>query len=307
MKQGVLAEPLSILLIEDSKGSAILIQKELEKTFANAYSLVHASTLEEALRCIVEKKFNIALLDRALPDAQEFSGLHSIQNMAPDLPIIYLTGYADEQVAHESIRQGAQDYVFKDNLDGLFLKKAIDFAILRKEYEKVLILRANFDLLTGLTNRRMYENRLDLALAKVERHDTHLAVLFLDLDKFKQINDTFGHAAGDAVLIEVAKRLKSILRPYDTAARFGGDEFAILIEEMPKLEDCEAIAKKIVQLFEAPFFIAKKEMNLSVSIGISYCAAGCSIDREQIIHQADQAMYVAKQNQGSNYFLYRYI
>ncbi len=184
------SEPLSILLIEDSQGNAILIQRELERGMPGTHKLLHVSTLEEALNVLVQQQFDLALLDRSLPDAHEFSGLHSIQNMAPNLPIIYLTGYQDEKTALESIRQGAQDYVFKDNLDGLDLKRSIQYAILRKEFEGILRVRANFDMLTGLANRMMYENRLDLALAKVLRHDHHVAVLFLDLDKFKQINSS---------------------------------------------------------------------------------------------------------------------
>lgn len=289
------SEPLSILLIEDSIGNAILIQKELARGLATTPKVHHATTLEEALKSIVQQQFDIALLDRFLPDVEEFSGLHSIQNMAPNLPIIFLTGYQDELAALESIRQGAQDYVFKDNLDGLQLKKAIQYAILRKEFEGVLRVRANFDMLTGLANRMMYENRLDLALAKVLRHDHHLAVLFLDLDKFKAINDTMGHAAGDEVLIEVGRRLQQVLRPYDTAARFGGDEFAVLIEELSDLAHSEIVANKIIQAFDKPFQVAGKELMLSVSIGIASCAAGQSKKREQIMQEADAAMYLAKE------------
>ena len=221
--------------------------------------------------------------------------------MAPNLPIIYLTGYKDEQTALESIKQGAQDYVFKDNLDGLELNKAIQFAILRKEFEGVLRVRANFDMLTGLTNRMMYENRLDLALAKVLRHDHHFAVLFLDLDKFKVINDTMGHAAGDEVLIEVGSRLKKVLRPYDTVARFGGDEFAVLIEELTDLSHGEIVAEKIIKAFEKPFLIAGCELTLSVSIGIACCSAGQGKKKEQILQEADEAMYAAKNEAGNKY------
>lgn len=293
---------LRVLLIEDSKSSAILIQKELNRALPDSFTLIQASTLEEALKYLANQAFDIALLDRSLPDSHDFMGLYAIQNMAPDLPIIYLTNYKDEETAFESIRKGAQDYVIKDNLDGLLLKKSIQFAILRKEFEGVLSTRANFDQLTGLSNRMMYENRLEIALARVSGQNGNVAVLFLDIDKFKQINDTLGHAAGDEVLIEVAKRLKSVLRPYDTAARFGGDEFAVLIEEMPHIKDARAVAEKIIQLFSQPFDIAKTKRTVSISIGIAYATAGHTKIQDQIMREADEAMYAAKRLSGNTFF-----
>lgn len=298
------SQPLSILLIEDSKGNAILIQRELEHAMAGTYELTHVSSMEETINVLSQKHYDIALLDRSLPDAQEFSGLHSIQNIAPNVPIIYLTGYQDENTALESIRQGAQDYVFKDSLDGKILKKTIQYAILRKEYEGTLRVQANFDKLTGLSNRMMYENRLDIALAKAVRHNHHVAVLFIDLDKFKSINDTLGHAAGDAVLIEVGSRLKQILRPYDTAARFGGDEFAVLIEELTNIDDSEVIANKLIKTFGTPFYINGNELQLAASMGIACCMAGEVKTREQIMQEADKAMYAAKEIPGAYYVRY---
>jgi diguanylate cyclase (GGDEF)-like protein len=294
---------LEILLIEDSKGSALLIKRVLKQVMPNGYNLIHAYTLEEALNALTNKTFDIALLDRSLPDSKGFDGLHNIQNRAPNLPIIYLTGYNDEQTAFESIRQGAQDYVFKDNLDGHLLKKSIQYAILRKEFEVILTTRANFDTLTGLANRMLFENRLDLALTKVERHHGYVAVLFIDLDEFKQINDTMGHAAGDEMLVEFAMRLKSVLRPYDTAARFGGDEFAVLIEEIPEIDEVITIAQKIIQQFETGCVICGTELKVGVSIGISYFKTGQIKTGEQLIQEADEAMYEAKEIQGSAYHI----
>jgi diguanylate cyclase (GGDEF)-like protein len=299
-----LEELHSILLIEDSKGSALLIKKELKPYMTNRCEVTHVTALEEALNLLVQRKFDIALLDRFLPDAQGFSGLYSIQKIAPDLPIIYLTGYKDEQAALESIRQGAQDYVFKDQLDGAVLKRSIQFAILRKKFEETLIIRANSDMLTGLANRMMYENRLDMALAKASRDTQNIAVFFIDLDKFKQINDTLGHAAGDEILIEVGRRIKHILRSYDTVARFGGDEFVVLIEPIIQLDLCVIMATKIIEALNEPFAVCSQKLHLSVSIGIASCGAGQEKTREQIMREADEAMYQAKEISGSSYQKY---
>ena len=117
-------------------------------------------------------------------------------------------------------------------------------------------------------------------------------------------SDSLGHAAGDEVLIEVGNRLKQVLRPYDTAARFGGDEFAVLIEELTQLEHSEIVAYKIIQFFEKPFIVLDQELQLSVSIGIACCAAGQIKTREQIMQEADEAMYKAKANSESSYKRY---
>lgn len=298
------SNPLRILLIEDSKGDAILVHKALEKAMPDACKIERAATLEEALKILASQEFDIALLDRSLPDVQGFNGLHHIQNIAPKLPVIFLTAYQDEQTALEAIKQGAQDYVFKDDLDGHAMKRAIQYAVLRKEFEGILIMRANFDMLTGLANRMLFENKVDIALAKLVRHGGNVAVFFLDLDQFKPINDTYGHAAGDTLLREVGKRLKQSLRPYDIAARFGGDEFALLLDELPDVQHSTVVAEKIIRLFDDPFIIAGKELTIAVSIGIACISERKEIMREALMQQADSAMYEAKSTPGSAFVLY---
>lgn len=290
---------LRILLIEDAKGDAILLEKILKNSMPDQHELTHVLTLEDALTLAADEVFDIALLDRTLPDADEFNGLHSLQNIAPQLPIVFLTGYQDEQTSLQAIEQGAQDYILKDRLDGNLIKKAIQYAILRKQFEGVLMVRANYDMLTGLANRMLFESRLDMALARMRRQDGNLAVLFLDLDHFKPVNDTLGHIAGDQVLMQVAKRMKQSLRPYDTVARFGGDEFAILLEALPRPEDSEIVANKVLQLFATPFEVSGRTVSLGVSIGIAVCESRKFCARESLMHQADQAMYAAKAMEGN--------
>lgn len=295
---------LKILLVEDSKGDALLIEKALNAALPASYTLEKSTTIENALNILTTNDFDIALLDRSLPDVEGFSGLHSIQNMAPSLPIIFLTAYKDEGTAFEAIEQGAQDYLFKDNIDSHIIKRAIQYAILRKQFEGVLIMRANFDPLTGLANRMLFESRLEMAIARIKRHGGNLAVLFIDLDRFKQVNDTLGHLAGDLLLKEVSERLKSALRPYDTAARFGGDEFAILLEGLPKIEHAETVAKKIVNLLSSPFQILGQAVEIGASIGISSYDIKNPIPKEELLKQADSAMYQAKMESGNNFMFY---
>lgn len=296
--------PFSILLIEDSRGDALLIERELNTVIPEGYILQKAVTLEEALNLLPNHKFSVALLDRSLSDAEGFDGLYRLQNMAPDLPIVFLTAYQNEQTALESIKQGAQDYLLKDKINGHIIKRAIEFAILRKEFETILIQRANFDLLTGLANRWLFENRLDMALAKMKRGHTNFAILFLDLDFFKPINDVHGHATGDNVLKEVGERLKKIFRPYDTVARFGGDEFAVLLESLEDEKEPINSAKRIIRILKEPMHVLGNELNIGVSIGIVICNNEEEILAETLMQRADEAMYKAKNVSGSCYCLW---
>jgi diguanylate cyclase (GGDEF)-like protein len=203
-------------------------------------------------------------------------------------------------MALKAVEYGAQDYLFKDKANGNLIKRAMHYAIQRKQFEGGLIARANFDPLTGLANRLLFESRLDMALARGKRTGDGVGILFLDLDHFKQVNDTMGHAAGDSVLQQVGARLKQSVRPYDTVARFGGDEFALLIEGIKKPNDCSEVAQNIIKRIEEPLIIAGHPAKVGASIGIAVCFGG-SMTREDVLRQADEAMYSAKQSPESAY------
>lgn len=302
-----LNEPLhkpNILLVEDSISDAILIRKALVKALPGGCHVRSEVTLEAALKALSEEEFNAALLDLSLPDSTELDGLISIQNFAPKLPVIILTAYADEDVALKAVERGAQDYLFKDTSDGQVIRRAMQYAIQRKQFEGALIKQANFDPMTGLANRALFESRLDMALARIKRSSNGVGVFFLDLNRFKQVNDTLGHAAGDKLLLQVAERLKQCIRPYDTAARFGGDEFALLIEGIAIARDCAAIAQKVIGHIAEPFRIGERGVEVGVSIGIVTCFAWEKSSRETLMRHADEAMYGAKLSLHSNYRFY---
>ncbi len=296
-----LPQPLKILIIEDNRGDALLITKTIEQALLGDCHLVIVKTLEEGLKHISQQQFDVALLDRNLPDAKGANGLFSIQNMAPKLPVIVLTSYQDEQKALEAIQSGAQDYLFKGQTDSLTIRRAIQYAILRKEFEHVLIMRANYDMLTGLVNRGLFENRLDMALVKAKRHRRTMSVLFLDLDGFKEVNDVFGHAIGDKLLKEVGARIRQSLRAEDTIARFGGDEFAILLEDISNALYSEVIAQKIIDAMNGPFNLSVTSLYVAISIGIAICSPQCYYDKEALLHNVDLTMYEAKAISGSTY------
>lgn len=297
-------DPLNILLVEDNPGDALLIKEALRHSLPDAHHIEHANRLEAALTILGYKDFDVALLDRSLPDAEGFDGLHNLQAMAPHLPVVYLTANQDEDVAMDSIKQGAQDYLHKNNMDGHMIHRAMQYAILRKQFEGVLIARANYDMLTGLANRTLFESRLELAMARAKREATKLAVVFLDLDKFKAINDEYGHLVGDQLLKKFAARLKDSLRPYDTPARFGGDEFALLLENIADAEQAELVAEKIIHIMHEPFDLSGRKLKVEVSIGIALTDENMPPRASDIIKKADIAMYSAKSIGGSHIVFY---
>jgi diguanylate cyclase (GGDEF)-like protein len=172
--------------------------------------------------------------------------------------------------------------------------------VTRDELEGRLRALALRDSLTGLANRRLLFERLDLASRRLTRHRGVLALLFIDLDGFKAINDNFGHAAGDGVLVDAAQRLRAAVREQDTIARLGGDEFMILAEDLTTAADAGALAERVVAAFEEPFAVAGQRVHVTASIGIA-ARSEPVVDADAYLSRADQAMYVAKRRGGSRF------
>ena len=165
----------------------------------------------------------------------------------------------------------------------------------RKLAEKELEHLAHRDTLTGLSNRYMFIDRLEVAVAQARRNNSKLAVMFVDLDRFKSINDTLGHAAGDDVLREAAQRMKSCLREVDLVARYGGDEFTVILVDVHGTDGIDQVAKKIISEFERPIDLKEGKFTIGCSIGISLYPEDSS-DFEELIKHADAAMYTSKRS-----------
>lgn len=173
----------------------------------------------------------------------------------------------------------------------------------RKSLEDQLTHQALHDPLTKIANRALFQNRVDHALTKLARSHSSLAVLFLDLDNFKAINDSLGHAAGDKLLVAVAERLQDCLRNTDTAARLGGDEFAVLVETVHRPDEAVMIAERILSVFRQPFNIEGKEIFVGTSIGIAASSTN-AMSSEALLRNADLAMYLAKSQGKGSYVVF---
>lgn len=187
-----------------------------------------------------------------------------------------------------------------ETTEGTFYSGIIRDVTERKNLENQLTHQALHDPLTKLANRVLFRNRVEHALSRVDRRGKPIAVLFLDLDNFKTINDSLGHAAGDQLLVSVAERLQICLRNSDTAARLGGDEFAVLVEDADT-EDAVLVAERLLDVLRPTFLIDGKEVFIGTSIGIAITNTG-SENPEDLLRNADVAMYTAK-NDGKNCYV----
>lgn len=200
----------------------------------------------------------------------------------------------------EAISLGASDYVIKGDLDSFLLERTIRYAMERKSTELDLSRLAHFDPLTHIPNRILFRDRLEHAIALSKRERKSFALMFLDLDGFKQVNDVHGHEVGDSLIRGCAERLMGCLRNSDSVARIGGDEFTLLLEDTDSSSDLAHIAEKIIQIIAAPYDLGRVQVSVGCSIGIAlYPSAGNNAD--ELMHNADMAMYRAKGEEDSSY------
>lgn len=254
------------------------------------------SSMEEMLEALREDSFDVALVELSLPDAEGAEVVERLRQEAPALPIILLVSESQTAAAEEAVRRGAQDYFVKRRVQRDALTRSIRFAIRLKQSEFL----ARHDSLTGLPNRTFLEERLSSAVAQARRSGDSAAVLFFDLDNFKEINDRLGHEIGDELLRSVAKRLSFAVRETDTVARLGGDEFVLVLTNLESPLDVTRVAEKIVEDVARPHQCAGHSLEVRTSIGISMFPDD-SQETDGLLRRADAAMYESKK-QGGNQF-----
>lgn len=283
----------AILLIEDNPADARLVRAFLEETKLNQKVLDEVARLEEALVRLDKGSFDVVICDLNLPDAWGLDTLKRLQAAAPEPAVIVLSGVDDDALGLEAVQLGAQDYLTKGRIDAHTLERSIRYATERKRTQTRLAHLARHDELTGLTNRHTFAEHVAVAIGRAERYGAGFSVMFLDLDRFKTINDSLGHNAGDHVLAVAAARVCAAVRECDTVARLGGDEFGVLVENVSDTTATTEIAERIVAGLAVPVCLTDGEVIVTTSIGIAlYPDDGRSVER--LLKAADAGMYAAK-------------
>ena len=284
----------ALLVVEDDDAHFAMVQALLRRSGGALWPVLRAASLAEARALVLDAAPECTLVDLSLPDAAGLDAVAEMRAAAPYQPIVVVTGVDDQSVGIEAVRLGAQDYLVKGRLSGDTLVRSILYSIERCRFDRALAHQALHDSLTGLANRTLLLDRLKICLSRLERSHGLVGVMFVDLDRFKLINDSLGHHVGDELLVAVAERLRSSVRRSDTVARFGGDEFVVLCEDLSSEAEAARIAEHLLALFAAPFPCAGGAQYLSASVGVAL-AANPAVTAETVLADADTAMYRAKE------------
>jgi diguanylate cyclase (GGDEF)-like protein len=295
-------KPIDLLLIEDNPGDLLLTKRMLEKAQYTVFHISYANNLSAGIDCARRNKIDVILSDLNLPDSLDVDTFYMLKLQVPEIPIVVLSGFADEEASLKAVQEGAQDYLIKGQINGSVLERSLLYAIERKRVEDTVKRLAYLDPLTGLPNRALFTDRFMMAKANSKRYGMKTALIMLDLDHFKDINDNFGFDAGDQLLKEVGSRLLSALRQTDTVCRMGGDEFALLISEVTLKKAVGVIVHRIHTTIRKPFACHGFGGMISASLGIAiYPEDGESL--ETLIKHADKAMHEVKKARRDDYSL----
>jgi len=283
---------ISVLLIDDDTADIRLIQALLAKSRHSRFTVNACTKVNDALFHLSADKHDIYLVDYFLGDTNGLDLIQEARRLECQTPIVVITGAESEDIDESVMNAGAADYLPKDELSTSLLERTIKHALERNRYIQQLEFLANRDPLTNLANRSMFEDLLEQQIALSQRRNLQFAVLLLDLDRFKEVNDTLGHSVGDALLTLVANRLKNIMRKEDVIARIGGDEFAILLS-MHEIIDIASICEKILYVLKQPSPINENKLVISTSIGVALFPQNGETTMSLMVN-ADMALYKAK-------------
>jgi two-component system, cell cycle response regulator len=295
----------NILVVDDCPDNALLLVAALNEF---GFSQVAFTTDPGRVFALhAESDFDLILLDMHMPRMNGLEVMRQLREIEKNsyLPVLAMTGDSDLKIA--ALKAGARDFIMKPfDLDELNARACniVEVRLLYKavnEQNRIQSELAMHDALTGLPNRRLLLDRTERMMQHTRRAKQHMALLYLDLDGFKQVNDEMGHPCGDDLLKMVAQRLLCAVRHEDTASRLGGDEFVLLLSDIADISSIETIASKILDYLSTPFEVQNQPVHVTTSIGVALYPDGASDEPDQLIAAADQALYQAKRA-GKNRF-----
>jgi diguanylate cyclase (GGDEF)-like protein len=288
-----------ILVIDDDRLQFRLVQQHFKNFQRGAYELEWSETYEDGLAKLLTGNYAACLLDYRLG---ERDGLQLIREAAAAgcrTPIVFLTAEASDNIDFQAMEAGALDYLVKGEISPRSLERSLRYALKLGDTLEALRRLATRDELTGLLNRREYDRVLAEEEDRAERFGNSLALVIIDLDRFKFINDMHGHSAGDAVLREAARRIAGVIRTVDRAARIGGEEFALILVQTDRISALEVARRAIAALALEPIRVGEgSSLAVTASAGVAELPTDAR-EAGQLFAAADRALYAAK-SQGRN-------
>ncbi len=308
----------TFMFVEDDSNTQeqmkIILQDEV-KTF------YQAEDGEKGLRCYRDKKPDIILTDINMPVMSGLEMAQTIKQEDPRQPIVVMSAFDDREILLDAVNIGIDGFIVKPiemtqlihKLEEIatHLQNRIDAenarlkALVQRQKEEMhgLYNLAHYDVLTGIPNRYLFNEKIDQTISRSQESGESFALFFIDLDDFKRINDTYGHKAGDHILVHAVNSINAMIRKEDTLARIGGDEFALIVKNTTDRESLSALAKKIIHAVATPILIDGKTISISCSIGIGRYPHDATC-KEELIHFADLAMYKIKSMEKSHFGFY---
>jgi diguanylate cyclase (GGDEF)-like protein len=289
-------------LLEDNDDSADAVAAALTQIDPR-YEIRRAEQLADARHIVRTEPIDIALIDLTLPDADGRDAVFALKVENPDLPLVAFTGRDFDDLALDLVRHGVQDFLRKDETSMQRIHQALQLAMERHEQDRVLRRQANYDALTGVLNRSQTWSHLLRAISHAKRGQSLGAVMLLDIDDFKMVNDRFGHHVGDMVLKELAARLSSVVRVGDGVGRIGGDEFVVVLEQTDTSEHAMAAARKMHEVTSFNVPVEEVRVPVTISIGVALFPEHAD-EPATLLKLADRAMYDAKRKGKNTFALY---
>jgi two-component system, cell cycle response regulator len=284
-----------VLLVEDNPGDARLVREALNDGAPDQFTVRVADSLQHALASLGPgvEEVDVVLLDLSLPDSQGLETYRAIHARDPEVPVLVLSGLNDESVALKAVNEGAQDFLRKSKVDSELLPRAIRYAIERHGMLAQVRQLAVNDELTGLLNRRGFLLLAEHQRSLADRKGTSLGLVFIDVDRFKSTNDTYGHEEGDRALKELAGLLQRTFRRSDVVARLGGDEFIVLMIDVNGV-GVQIVLDRLQKSLAAFNQETQYLWRLSISLGVALYDSAHPVTLETLMALADRSMYQSK-------------
>ncbi len=282
-----------ILIADDDPATRLLLRHTMEQ---ESYHVLEVANGLEAVEMAKQHQPDLVLMDAVMPEMDGFQATAELLKTEKciDIPILIITALDDDKSISHAFSMGACDYITKP-INWSVLKNRVARLLQTVAAERKIRHLAYHDTLTGLPNRLLFSDRIDQAICRCQRSNTQFALFFIDLDRFKIINDSMGHEAGDALLKAVTERLKNSVRKSDTLARLGGDEFTLILENLQQADTVASKAQHLLDILSKPITIHGRDVCVEGSIGVSlYPDDGENFG--DLLKNADTAMYEAKQS-----------